>query len=228
MLTVLIALSLAGACANAPAQESSLDRHDPQRSVPAGLADIEEGRDVTVRIRNVQCGLGIAVGTGFLLDDHTLVTNRHVVEDAASLELETWDGRRLATTVVSIGTTADLAVVHISHGVGESIALAQEDPPEATNVRAVGYAEGGPQRTTDGTIIDYVTDPRLGNIGPVMRLTNEVHPGNSGGPLIDERGTVVGVVYAIEIATGNGLAVPVSTLRESLHGGAGMHASGSC
>ena len=235
-LAVLITIASLSACANAPGPVSAADPARAATSPPdtpsARDAQQADGsrlaRDVTVRIRNVPCGGGVGVGTGFLLDDHTLVTNRHVVEDAWRLDLETWDGQHLSTEVVSIGTTADLAVVRVSHGVGESIAMAHEDPDEATEVRAVGYAEGGPQRTTEGTIVNYVTDPRLGNIGPVMRLTNDVLPGNSGGPLIDNSGAVVGVVYAIEIATNYGLALPVSTLRDALDAGAGMHTMESC
>lgn len=186
------------------------------------------GRNVTVRIRNIPCAGGLGVGTGFLLDEHTLVTNRHVVEGFGELELETWDGRRLSPEIVDVGTTADLSIVRIDSGVGEAIEMAADDPDPGEEVQAVGYALGGPQAVTEGEVIDYVEDPRLGMEGKIMRVDVSVQPGNSGGPLIDRNGLVVGVVYAIEIATDYGLVVPVSTLRSHLDTQGALSTSGRC
>lgn len=204
-------------CADMP---GAMPPRDVPFATPPGFTEraaAREGRNVTVRIRNIPCSGGLGVGTGFLLDEQTLVTNRHVVEGYGRLELETWDGQRLNPNVVAVGNTADLSIVQIDSGVGEAIELAPEDPPAETEVQAVGYALGGPQRVTQGEIVDYVENPNLGNSGPVMRVDISIKPGNSGGPLIDPSGRVVGVVYAIEIATGLGLVVPVSTLRNALN-----------
>lgn len=186
------------------------------------------GRNVTVRIRNIPCGGGLGVGTGFLLDEHTLVTNRHVVEGFGELELETWDGRRLSPEIVDVGTAADLSIVRIDRGVGEAIELASDDPDPGEEVQAVGYALGGPQAVTEGEVVDYVEDSRLGMEGKIMRVDVSVQPGNSGGPLIDGNGLVVGVVYAIEIATDYGLVVPVSTLRTHLQTQGALSTSDGC
>jgi S1-C subfamily serine protease len=86
-------------------------------------------------------------------------------------------------------------------------------------VTAVGYPLGGPLTLSAGTVIDRVDGASLGIEGPVMRLTATVRPGNSGGPVLDRKGHVVGIVYAIERATGFGLAVPVDTLRSLVRAG---------
>jgi S1-C subfamily serine protease len=52
-----------------------------------------------------------------------------------------------------------------------------------------------------------------------MRLTARVVLGNSGGPVLDARGKVAGVVYALELATGFGLAIPVDTMRRLIRRG---------
>ncbi|MCB1233346.1 MAG: hypothetical protein KDN19_24090, partial [Verrucomicrobiae bacterium] len=52
--------------------------------------------------------------------------------------------------------------------------------------------------------------------GSILRIRAGVVPGNSGGPLLDRAGRVVGVVYALEVATGLGLAIPNDTLEELL------------
>lgn len=230
---IVLAALVAGAatatgCANMP---GAMPARDVPFATPPGFAEraaAREGRNVTVRIRNIPCNGGLGVGTGFLLDEHTLVTNRHVVEGFGRLELETWDGRRLTPNVVAVGNSADLSIVQIDSGVGEAIEMAAEDPPADTEVQAVGYALGGPQRVTQGEIVDYVENPNLGNSGPVMRVDISVKPGNSGGPLIDPSGQVVGVVYAIEIATGYGLVVPVSTLRDALNSDEAMSTPEGC
>ena len=60
-----------------------------------------------------------------------------------------------------------------------------------------------------------------------MRLTAHVEPGSSGSPVLDEQGRVVGIVYAIELATGLALAIPIDTLRTLVDRG-GCQAIPSC
>ena len=226
-VALLFAVGAAG-CANLP---GPMPPPDEPFANPPPLTERQAaraGRNVTVRIRNIPCAGGLGVGTGFLLDEHTLVTNRHVVEGFGRLELETWDGRRLSPDVVAVGTSADLSIVRVESGVGEAIEMAAEDPEPGAAVQAVGYARGGPQAVTQGEVIDYVVDDRLGNGGLIMRVDVHVVPGNSGGPLIDEAGKVAGVVYAIEIATDYGLVVPVSTLRSHLDTQGALSTSGRC
>jgi S1-C subfamily serine protease len=83
-------------------------------------------------------------------------------------------------------------------------------------VTAYGYPSAHQLTMTSGRVLGYSKDVQLGNLGRVMKFSAHIEPGNSGGPLVDTTGRVVGVVYATEIATGDGLAVPVSTLKDTL------------
>ena len=68
-------------------------------------------------------------------------------------------------------------------------------------------------------MIDSVDGSNLGVPGQVMRLTANVLPGSSGSPVLDSEDRVIGIVYAIEISTGYGLAIPISTLRDLVQAG---------
>ncbi len=177
----------------------------------AGLAAAERA---AVRVRNVRCA-GLSVGSGFPVDEHTLVTNRHVVEGARDLQLETADGRDIEVTATGSATVADLAVVRTDQELPQALPLAVADPVPGQLVTVVGYPEGGPRTVSRGVVEGFVQDP-LGGETQVIVSTATVAPGNSGSPMLDDSGAVVGVVYAAETESGRAVAVPVSVLRELL------------
>ena len=65
----------------------------------------------------------------------------------------------------------------------------------------LGFPLGGELRLLPGTLVDEVSGTSFDIPGHVMRLTAAVQPGNSGGPVLDANGKVVGVVFAIELKT---------------------------
>lgn len=172
---------------------------------------------ITMRVRNLSCE-GVSTGSGWALDAHTLVTNRHVVAGADELEVEAGDGRSLTVRAARAGVLGDLAYVEVMETlpvtatVGTAVANGDE-------IAAVGYPLGGPFTITHGLVLDTVDGTPFDVPDEVLRITAEVQPGNSGGPLLDSRGRVVGVVYAIEIATGLGLAMPMDTVNDLIAGG---------
>lgn len=223
-LAAVVAVGLAGGCAWLP---------DPPPPVPASVvpsaapvptlaADgtqlspdgFDAAQRMAVRIRNIGCG-GMSTGSGFALDEHTLVTNRHVVADSAELQLSTYDGRDLAAEAASTAGLADLAVVRTLDPLPAAPQLADTDPQIGDAVTVVGYPLGRQLTVTDGRIRGAVTDPLHANLGEVLVTDAPVEPGSSGSAALDAEGRVIGVVYA-KNADGMSFLVPVSTLRAML------------
>ena len=174
------------------------------------------------RVRSVAC---LATGTSFATTQG-IVTNRHVASGSTSLQLSTWSGTDFNSTVQSISAGPDLAL--LSKNPSQYLpTLSTSAVPPGTRVWATGYPEGDQLSVTPGIVIDYANGARYGEPGQVMEISNAIRPGNSGSPLLDSAGSVVGVVFAIETATGDGLAIPASTLAQFLKS-PGSNTSGEC
>jgi S1-C subfamily serine protease len=188
-------------------------------SLPTLARDSAErhARRLTVRVRNIGCE-GLATGSGWAFSRRLLVTNRHVLAGADSLELNTWDGHDLRVATASVGRFGDLGIVRVSGRLPEVGALGSA-VRSGERVTAVGYPLGGELRLTAGVVVDLVDGSRFEIPGHVIRLTAPVRPGNSGGPLLDHSGKIVGVVFAKEIATGLTLAIPIATLEKLVRSG---------
>lgn len=169
---------------------------------------------MAVRIRNIGCG-SLSTGSGFALDEHTLVTNRHVVADSAELQLSTYDGRDVGAEAASTAALADLAVVRTVDPLPAAPVLADADPQLGDPVTVVGYPLGRRLTVTDGRVVGAVTDPLHANLGEVLVTDAPVEPGSSGSAALDAQGRVIGVVYA-KSADDMSFLVPVSTLRAML------------
>ena len=73
----------------------------------------DSAQRMAVRIRNIGCG-ALSTGSGFAIDDHTVITNKHVVADTSLLQVSTYDGRDLPADQASTAGLADLAIVRTS------------------------------------------------------------------------------------------------------------------
>jgi len=170
---------------------------------------------MSVRVRNIGCGF-LATGSGFALDAHTLVTNRHVVENAKHIEISTYDGRVIQATAASATTIADIAIVTTEEPLGTSYAdRAADDPVEGDVITVVGYPNGGRLTTTAGVVLGQTADPVGATAGKVLASTAEIEPGSSGSAVFDASGQVVGVIYA-KNSSQQSFIVPISTLNELL------------
>lgn len=218
-VTVAIAAGLLTACGIVPADPGALPS-DYVPAVPSASAEplgnlnpdgFSAAQRMTVRVRNVGCD-ALKTGTGFAVDAHTLVTNRHVIEDTSELQVTTYDGRTIEVTAASATSVADLAIITTEQSIGTFSALAQEDPVEGDAITVIGYPLGGKLTTVSGVVLGSIADPLGAALGTVMVTTAPVEPGSSGSPVLNEQGEVVGVIYA-KNESEQSFMVPVSLLR---------------
>ncbi|QGQ19573.1 serine protease [Cellulomonas sp. JZ18] len=234
--TLLVAPAVLAGCALLPAPPAPVPTSVVPTAVPVPVATADatqlspDGFDaaqrMAVRIRNIGCG-ALSTGSGFAIDEHTLVTNRHVVADSAQLELSTYDGRDLAAEAASTAALADLAVVRTVDPLPQAPVLADADPAVGDPVTVVGYPLGRQLTVTDGRVVATVTDPLHENLGEVLVTDAPVEPGSSGSAALDASGRVIGVVYA-KNSLGLSFVVPVSTLRTLLADSAAFAPAPSC
>ena len=213
---LLAGVLLLGACVADPPVGSVSDEISPQSTLVAQRPAFHD-KLVVVRFRVTQCGL-VIVGSGFAIGPHTILTNRHVVAAApvADIQVETWDSRPLHVVRAKVSPDVDLAVVTVSETLPDVATLAAEDPPGKTPVVAVGYPLAKALRLAPGKTIELLDGDVLDTGFRILLTSASVKPGNSGGPLIDGTGTVVGVVFALTIGDETGLAIPITVVRKTL------------
>lgn len=171
------------------------------------LADVASAlRRSTVEVRN---GTSSA-GSGIIWNgDGTIVTNAHVARaDHATIVL--WDGRTFDGFVTARDRRRDLASIAID-GAGGSLPTATLGHPTDLRTGDLVVALGHPLGITGALALGVVHVVEHGGGAPRwVRADIRLAPGNSGGPLADVRGRVIGVNTLI--ANGLGVAVPVTTV----------------
>ena len=161
-------------------------------------------------------------GSGSVLDkDGHILTNHHVIEDATEIHVTLFDGQQYDAGLVGRDPTSDIAVLRISA------------PPEALfpielgdssllrvgqKVLAIGNPFGLERTLTVGTLSSL--NRRISSKTPMksmIQIDAALNRGNSGGPLLDSRGRMIGMNTAILSPTGQnigvGFALPVNTIR---------------
>lgn len=172
---------------------------------------------------------GVAEGSGFVVDTKgDIVTNFHVVDQEQSLQVVFADGRKAQAQLVHGDKLSDLAVIRVSVPVkatlpwGDSNKLAPGEP-----VMAIGSALGQFRNTVTAGVLSAlgrtITEPSGVTLENMLQTDAAINQGNSGGPLLDDRGEVVGINTAISrgsqstdifgqsqsvVAEGLGFAIP--------------------
>jgi S1-C subfamily serine protease len=158
-------------------------------------------------------------GSGFLITpDGYIVTNHHVVASAEGIGIGTINGDRFQAQVVGTDASTDIAVVRVDAS-GLPYAHLSESPELKVGqlVIAVGNPFGFQNTVSTGVVSALGRSLRSQQgrlIENIIQHTSPLNPGNSGGPLLDSRGHVVGINTAIiAMAQGIGFAIPSRTAR---------------
>jgi len=201
----------------------AVDPPDPQVIRDPAIRGALRG---AVRILGTACGLGIS-GSGWVVAPNLVVTNAHVVAG----QRDTTAGGKAARAVV-FDSRNDIAILRVS-GLRVS-PLQHADAEPNVEVAIVGYPESGSLRVEPGRVgrtATVLSEDAYGN-GPVTRhitsFRGVVRRGNSGGPLIDRVGRVVGTVFASRTGSSAGYAVPTSVVRDALRRARGAVSTGDC
>ncbi len=162
------------------------------------------------------------VGSGVVIDTSgTILTNYHVIAGAKGLRVTFYDGTESDARVIAADPAHDLAVVKpsvIPDDLKPAVLASTADLHPGDDVVAVGFPFGiGPSVSAgvvSGLRRDY-EDPDGNTLRNLIQFDAAANPGNSGGPLVDDRGDVVGLVTAIlspgheRVFIGIGFAVPI-------------------
>jgi len=167
-----------------------------------------------------------ALGSGFVVDkDGHIVTNYHVVEGATSIEVSFSNQDTVKAKVVGTDPSTDLALLQVDAPAKAltPLTLANSDAVSVGDpVVAIGNPFGLERTVTAGIVSALQREVRSPNnytIDHVIQTDAPINSGNSGGPLIDAQGRVIGVNSQIETANGGGgnvgigFAVPSNTVK---------------
>lgn len=215
----------------------------PQIAVSPGQIDAPEGgagdsTDVrrasasVVKVVGTACGVGV-MGSGWVVAPGIVVTNAHVVAGQDDTRVETNDGQISAATPIAFRPRNDIAVLAAPVDLPALPALTAA--PEGTSAAVIGYPNDGPLTITParaGETKRVFGEDAYGS-GPFERemlsLRGSVRRGNSGGPVVDRAGRVLGTVFASTTeGPPGGLAIPNNVVRRIVTGANGEVETGPC
>ena len=163
-----------------------------------------------------------AAGSGFILtQDGYILTNHHVIAGAASISIVTVDGTTYPAVLVGSDEANDIAVIKIdANGLTPVTLGSSEALKVGQSVCAIGNPLGELTFTLTDGIVSALERPITTEDGIVQNMiqTNcAVNSGNSGGPLFNDAGQVIGIVsakYASSGVEGLGFAIPIDDVRD--------------
>ena len=161
-----------------------------------------------------------AQGTGFIISsDGYIFTNNHMVGDAEKVTVELSDGRKFRAEIIGSDDQSDIAVIKIDAKNLPHLELADSDNLEVGEwVLAIGNPLGLSHTVTAGIVSAKGRGIGLADVENFIQTDAAINFGNSGGPLLNLDGKVVGMNTAIVGATGNigiGFAIPINMIKRA-------------
>lgn len=171
-----------------------------------------------------QQGSSQAEGTGWVYDSTgDIVTNNHVIDGSTSVKVTFSDGKSYTAKVVGADTSTDLAVLHVNASSSQLSPLTLGDSSKVAvgdGVVAIGDPFGLTGTVTSGIVSAVnreIDSPDGTPIEGAIQTDAAINHGNSGGPLFDLQGDVIGITSQIESDSGGndgvGFAIPSNTIK---------------
>ena len=182
----------------APRRPGPPSRPGPQATTPAPQPSTPGGKPPPLAPGEAPAApqREVSSGTGFIIGDRQALTNDHVVRDCRSVRARNSEGRDIPVTVRARDSNRDLALLDFREAAGPSLAFRSgPDVRRGESVMTYGFPlagmlASGPTLTTgDVSALAGLADNRMH-----FQISAPVQPGNSGGPLLDLSGNVVGII----------------------------------
>jgi S1-C subfamily serine protease/uncharacterized membrane protein required for colicin V production len=185
-----------------------------------------------VKVAGTACGVGI-MGSGWVIAPNTIVTNAHVVAGQTDTRVESNDGQIVDATPIAYKPRNDITVLSAPVDLPALPMLA--GATDGASAAVIGYPNDGPLTISParaGQTRDVFGEDAYGS-RPFERLMltlrGQVRHGNSGGPLVDREGRVMGTVFASTTeGPPGGLAIPNEVVRRIVSKASGEVDTGPC
>ncbi|HKS45356.1 MAG TPA: MarP family serine protease [Amycolatopsis sp.] len=221
-----------------PFQKTEINETEPPDTALQDSAIVQQLKTSVLKIRGTasQCSKALE-GSGFVVGPQRMVTNAHVVAGTDEVSVETQQGR-LPARVVYFDPEVDVAVLAVPRLQAPALTLAAETAKTGDSGVVLGYPLDGGYTATAARIRNEITlqGPDIYESRTVRRdvftVRAKVQAGNSGGPLINPAGDVIGVVFGASVEDADtGFTLTAKQVRSVVEGASSMStrvSTGSC
>lgn len=152
-----------------------------------------------------------AIGSGFAIGENCIITNAHVVKNANSITVSTYGGESYEASVYVLDRKLDLAVLTVSQDVFRPLPIADVNACKiGDDIYTIGSPNSMAYSLTKGVI--SAKDRKIGT-HKYIQIDAAINAGNSGGPLLNENGEVLGVnTMKMSDSEGIGLSIPINAV----------------